>query len=297
MAQLERLRYFVAVAEERHFGRAARRVRVAQPSLSQQIKRLEAELGTTLLHRDAREVRLTPAGEALLEHARPAIAAVDQALAAARRVGSGTAQRLRVGFLPAAVGALMGEIVRAFNARHPEVVVELAPYDFTDASAGLRSGSVDAAFVRLPIVNDGLRFAALLSEPRVMALPPGHPLATRASVSIKEVLDEPWVVVPDADPVWREFWLATAHRDGRPPDLGPTVLDPDASFEAVLAGQGLLLTRESIALRYRAEGVAVVPVVDVEPSVGAIAWRASHEPPLVRAFVAEARAHAVEIGE
>jgi DNA-binding transcriptional LysR family regulator len=292
MAQLERLRYFVAVAEERHFGRAAQRLLVAQPSLSQQIKRLEAELGTALLHRDARAVRLTPAGEALLEHARPAIAAVDEALAAARRAAAGDAVPLRIGFLPAAVGALMGEIVRGFGARHPEVAVELVPHDFTDTSAGLRSGSVDAAFVRLPIRDDGLRFAALVSEPRVMALPPGHPLAARASISIEEVLDEPWVVVPDADPVWREFWLATAHRDGRPPHLGPTAADPDASFEAVLAGQGLLLTRASIALRYHAEGVAIVPVVDVEPSVGAIAWRVAHEPPVVRAFVDEARAHA-----
>jgi len=288
MAQLERLRYFVVAAEELHFGRAAERLMIAPPSLSQQIKRLEGQLGVELFERDPHGLRLTAAGEVLLERARPALLGVDEAMAAARQAGAGLTGHLEVGFLPAAVGAVMGETVRQFAHEQPGVTVRLQQHDFSDTSAGLRSGKTDVAFVRTPIAGEQLCFEDLVVEPRVLAVPPGHRLAGRDGVHISETFDEPFLVMPNNDSVWRDFWLAVAHRR-QPARLGPLVRSPDESFTAVLAGQGVLLTRRSIAARYEPEGVVVVALSGVEPSVGSIAWRATHETPLVRAFVAVAR--------
>ena len=238
MSEVARLRYFVAVAEELHFGRAAERLFIAQPALSQQIRKLEEQLGVTLFERDRRHVALTPAGEALLSEARAAVDQVDRALAVGRRFRSGRIGRLDIGCTPGAVGGLMGRIMRAFQADHPDVELELHHYSFSDVSAGLRNGEVDAAFVRLPLSLPDLRHRTLVVEPRVVALPPEHPLVTRPELAIAELLDEPWIAIATNDATWRDFWLATEHRSGRPARVGAEAATPDEAFEAVLAGRG-----------------------------------------------------------
>jgi DNA-binding transcriptional LysR family regulator len=294
MAQLERLRYFVTVAEELHFGHAAARLLVAQPSLSQQIRRLEQEVGVPLFDRSPRGLRLTVAGQTLLERIGPVLLAVDDAVAAARADGVSEPQRLEVGYLPGAVGLLMGDVLRVFATDHPRTVVGLHEYDYRDPSAGLRSGSTELAFVRMPIELSGLRFVELGSEPRVLAVPVGHPLALRDVISVREALDEPWIVMPAVDRRWREFYLASDQRD-RPPLLGPEVSTTDASFEAVIAGQGVMLTEPSISARYAGQGLVSVPVHDVPPSVGGVVWRVGRETAAVRMMVAAARARAAAL--
>jgi DNA-binding transcriptional LysR family regulator len=286
MSDLARLRYFVAVAEELHFGRAAERLFIAQPALSQQIRRLEEQLGVALFERDRRHVALTPAGVALLPEARAAVEQMDRALAVGRRFRSGVIGRLDIGYTPAAVGGLMSQIVRAFQDAHPDIELELHHSTFSDVSAGLRTGDVHAAFVRLPLSVPDLRYSTLVVEPRVVALPPEHPLATRGELAIAELLDEPWIAIATNDATWRDFWLATEHRGGRPARIGVEAATPDEAFEAVLAGRGVLLTRPTIAERFAGEGITTIPVPDADPSHGAIAWRATTESALLRAFIA-----------
>jgi DNA-binding transcriptional LysR family regulator len=294
MSELARLRYFVAVAEELHFGRAAERLFIAQPALSQQIRKLEEQLGVALFERDRRHVGLTPAGEALLPEAHAAVEQVDRALAVGRRYRSGRIGRLDIGCTPGAVGGLMGQIVRAFQGAHRDVKLELHHYSFSDVSAGLRNGEVDAAFVRLPLSVPDLRYRVLVVEPRVVALPPEHPLATRTELALAELLDEPWIAIATNDATWRDFWLATEHRGGSPARIGVEATTPDEAFEAVLAGRGVLLTRPTIAERFTGEGVTIIPVPDAAPSHGAIAWLAATESPLLETFIATSEAVAGE---
>jgi DNA-binding transcriptional LysR family regulator len=286
MSDVARLRYFVAVAEELHFGRAAERLFIAQPALSQQIRKLEEQLGVTLFERDRRHVGLTAAGVALLLEARAAVEQVDRALAVGRRFRSGRIGRLDIGYTPGAVGGLMGQIVRAFRDAHPDIDLELHHYSFSDVSAGLRNGEVDAGFVRLPLGVPDLRYRTLVVEPRVIALPPEHTLATRDELAIAELLDEPWIAIATNDVTWRDFWLATEHRGGRPARIGAEAATPDEAFEAVLAGRGVLLTRLTIAERFIGEGITTIPVPDAGPSHGAIAWQAATESPLLQTFIA-----------
>jgi DNA-binding transcriptional LysR family regulator len=290
MSDLARLRYFVAVAEELHFGRAAERLFIAQPALSQQIRKLEEQLGVTLLERDHRHVALTPAGEALLPEARAAVEQVDRAMAVARRYRSTRIGRLDIGYTAGAVGGLMSQIVRAFQRDHPDVELELHHYSFNDVSAGLRASEVDAAFIRLPLSLPDLRYRTLVVEPRVVALPPEHPLATRAELAIAELLDEPWIAIATNDATWRDHWLATNHRGGHPAQIGAEAATPDEAFEAVLAGRGVLLTRPTIAERFAGEGITTIPVPDAGPSLGAIAWQAATESALLQAFIASSEA-------
>jgi len=180
----------------------------------------------------------------------------------------------------------MGQIIRSFRNAHPDIALELHHYSFSDVSAGLRNGEVDAAFVRLPLSVPDLRHRTLVVEPRVVALPPEHPLATRPELAIAELLDEPWVAIATNDATWRDFWLATEHRGGRAARIGAEAATPDEAFEAVLAGRGVLLTRLTIAERFIGEGISTIPVPDAGPSHGAIAWRAATESPLLQTFIA-----------
>jgi DNA-binding transcriptional LysR family regulator len=157
-------------------------------------------------------------------------------------------------------------------------------------SPGLRASEVDAAFVRLPLSLPDLRYRTLVVEPRVVALPPEHPLAARPELALAELLDEPWIAIATDDATWRDFWLATEHRGGQPAHIGAEAATPDEAFEAVLAGRGVLLTRPTIAERFAGEGITMIPVPDAGPSFGAIAWQAATESALLRTFIASSEA-------
>ena len=164
------LRYFVAVAEELHFTRAAERLYIAQPALSEQIRRLEEEVGTELLRRTTRKVELTPAGKEFLAHARRILAEADDALADALRAARGETGRIRVATGTTAGLEQVPKILRAFGEARPLVHLDLRQTGWEDHSGGLRDGSVDAAFVWLPFGSEGLSFAVLHEEPRVASL-------------------------------------------------------------------------------------------------------------------------------
>ncbi len=176
--ELRQLRYFVAVAEELHFRRAAERLHISQPPLSQQIRALEDELGFALLIRTRRRVQLTPAGEAFLRDARVLLGELDGAVATARRIDAGQTGRLRVGFVGSALLSIVPGTVERFRASRPGVAIELRERSTVDQLRAVAAGLVDVGLVRPPIDDEGgLRAETVLRERTVAALPTGHPLA------------------------------------------------------------------------------------------------------------------------
>jgi DNA-binding transcriptional LysR family regulator len=281
---LAQLAYFVAVAEELNFTRAAERLHVSQSPLSQAIKALESNLGVALLARSSRHVELTAAGEELLPAARAALAAVEHAVNIARAAGEGD-QSLRVGFLAYGACDVIDRSLAAFAAPLSELRLQTRQTDFSDPTAGLAAGSVDAAFLRLPVTAPELEIAALTSEPRVAVLPAWHPLASRTSIAVADLADEHWLQMPGRDQLWREFWLATAHRDGVAPLLGPEVRTVEEQLAATATGGYVSLAPASVAVSYPRAGIAYVPVPEVEPSIVAIGWRRGDQRASVHRFV------------
>jgi DNA-binding transcriptional LysR family regulator len=230
------LRYFVAVAEELHFTRAAERLYIAQPALSEQIRRLEGELGVELLRRTTRKVELTAAGEEFLSRARRILAEADEALADASRAARGETGSIRVATGSTAGVELVPRVLRAFRTERPRAHLELRQSDWEDYSGGLRDGSVDAAFVWLPLEDDGLSFAALRVEPRVVALEAGHPLAAERELRMEQLVDEPWPWA-DTDPVALPYWTCVDLRGGAAARRGPTIRSMESLIEGVRAGR------------------------------------------------------------
>jgi len=194
--KLHQLRYFVTVAEELHFGRAASRLRMAQPPLSRQIHELEGELATRLFNRKNRGVELTDAGRILLEEARTALAQVDHAADAARRAGQGEIGQLVVGVVPTVDTQVFTRILRTFSARYPRVQVVIRSLNTTAQIQGLRAGTLQAGFLRLPVRDDALTIKLVSREPLLAAVPVGHPLARAARLSLASLADEPLVIFP-----------------------------------------------------------------------------------------------------
>lgn len=193
--ELRHLRYFQAVAEERHFGRAAERLHMAQPPLSQQIRQLEAELGVTLLDRNTRKVELTPAGAAYLERVRRILADVDDAAEQAGRVAAGIEGRLVVGCVGSATYSLLPAFARALRETLPGVdLVVRGEMLVPDQVAALVAGRIDLALLRPPVEEPGLEVTPLRSDRLIVALPEGHRLAERKRLRVRDLREEDLVV-------------------------------------------------------------------------------------------------------
>ncbi|HEX8710103.1 MAG TPA: LysR substrate-binding domain-containing protein [Pyrinomonadaceae bacterium] len=194
--ELRHLRYFAAVAEELHFGRAAQKLGLAQPPLSQQIKSLEALVGHTLFERRP-QVRLTAAGEALLEVARRTLAQVEEGLDLARRAGLGEAGKLTVGFAASILTTSLPEILRSYREHYPSVELRLRELSSAAQTVALADGSIDVGFVREAVEHgDDLVSEPILREEFVAVLPPAHPLATRRRLPLHALAEEPFVHFP-----------------------------------------------------------------------------------------------------
>lgn len=274
---LRKLRYFVAVAESLHFGRAAEALHIAQPVLSRQIRALEAELGATLFERGARPTELTPAGRQLLADARPLLA---NAEALRRRVVRAARGRrvFTVGFVP---GLIVAPAVRAFAARHPDLTVDVVRTGWDDQAELLRDGHVDIGYVRLPFDQRGLRVLPLFEEPRMVVLPAGHRLAGKESVDVADLADEHLLQDPDAVPEWRD--IATELRSGAVREV-PVMRSVEEKLEHVAVGRGVMIAPLSAATFYTRPDVVRVPVRDLGPSRVCLAWDASRRGRLLPEF-------------
>jgi DNA-binding transcriptional LysR family regulator len=281
------LRYFAAVAAEGNLTRAAQRLYVSQPALTKQIKQLESQLGVRLFSRSWAGMTLTAAGQALADRAPAVLAEWEQALAETKAAASRETQVLRVGFMSSAANEATQEIIAAFGRRRPGWRVDLQQAAWSDATAGLASGDVDAALLRLPFPGqDEVRTEVLLTEPRWVALPATHPLAGRDRVDFRELRDEPFVAAPEETGWWRDYWLATAERQGHPVRIGYVTDQPDAWLAAIANGYGIALAPESAARYYARPGIVYRPVTGVSPSQACVAWRpAQDDDPVVQDFV------------
>ncbi len=291
--ELRHLSYFIAVAEELHFGRAAARLHLAQPPLSRQIRQLEAELGVPLFERDKRHVRLTDAGAVLLGEARAVLAHAEQAAHAARRAARGEVGTLAVGFIGAASYSVLPGIVQAFRARFPGVELVLQEMTTAEQLQALRGGQIRAGLVRPPVADAALAAETVLREPLVVALPAVHPLAAQRRVAIAALAGEPWVLFPRrlAADLYDQI-LGLCERAGFRPRLAQEAMQMQTVARLVGAGIGVSLVPRSVQTLHSA-GVAYRPLRDATAAVEmAVAWRRDDSSPLLRQFLAVARAAA-----
>ncbi|MFD5828950.1 LysR family transcriptional regulator [Lentzea sp. NPDC060358] len=264
--ELRTLRYFVAVAEELHFGRAARRLHMSQPPLSRAIKLLEAGLGTALLRRSPAGVELTDAGRTLLHEARALLDHADRIRAKVART------TLTVGVLGDHGAA---RIAREFRRRHPGVEIVVREADLTDPTCGLRSHQVDVALTRGPFDRTGLRTRVLRADPVGAVLRADDPLAARERITTADLDDRDWFQFPEGtDEAWQGYW------NGGRPRRGPVVRGVQECVQTVLWNGSVGLAPLGHDL---GSGLRVVPLDDMAPSPVVVAWR--EDDPLTRAFV------------
>ncbi|MDN0076411.1 DNA-binding transcriptional regulator HcaR [Crenobacter sp. SG2303] len=191
--ELRHLRYFVMVAEELNFTRAAERLHTAQPSLSQQIRDLESYIGTPLLERTKRKVELTAAGKVFLTEARLTLAQAERAVAQARRVAQQRRDTITIGFIPAAEVKIFPAILPSLRLRFPNLTVNLKSLPTLQQQEALLEGEIDLAFMRPPLEHPGLASQVVMTEPIVVVLPASHPLAAKTRITIEELVHEPYI--------------------------------------------------------------------------------------------------------
>ena len=277
------LRAFVRLAETLHFGQTAAILGLAQSSLSEAIRRLEAKLDVVLLERTSRRVALTDAGTRLLPAARDALRSLSAAKAAVMSPSHATAEVLRIGIEGTGLAELNRPILAGISERHPEARLELReclglPQAFFDHN-------LDVALVRAPFADDRLRIHTVATEPRGLLVPPDHPAAALENVSIRDVLGEPFVAVAPHAPSTRDHWLAVEQRDGRPPVIGGEAFTMQEVVQAV-GHLGLLTTGcPSLCRFHSSPEVAFVSAVDLGPEELGVAVRRDEARPLVLEFV------------
>jgi DNA-binding transcriptional LysR family regulator len=287
--ELRVLKYFVAVAEELHFGRAAQRLHISQPPLSQQIKSLEQELGAELFMRSSRRVELTPAGRVLLDKARTLLALADAAAEEVGRVAAGLEGTLRLGFVTPAMDGPLSGVLAKYKQTKPGVRLELKEASSLDQLNDLRSGHLDVAIVRSKHGQDmsGLASKPFMREAYVIAMPKGHDLAGKGSLGLKALDGRAFIFFSrDQGPKLHDRIMAAFERAGARPLISQEVLSKRTMLTLVAAGLGLALVPASSA---RAAGHDLVfrQVDDPLPLVEADAvWSPANPSPLVHDFIA-----------
>jgi len=258
---------FVAVADELHFGRAAERMGLLQPAVSQLVRRLERDVGLTLFERSPHHVTLTAAGTALLEHARAAVAAHARAEEAAAAIRAGARGRLRIGTSDG-LAPWLGPVLARFAERHPGVELVLEPARTPVKLARLRDGTLDVAFVHAPRGAGGLRLVRVWDEPLVVALPAWHRLARAPSVDLALLGELPLLLAgATAEEGVREELLDHCRRAGLEPRLGPPYRGREDALMTIASAGAWTYLRASSAGAV-SDGVATVPVAD--PRVRAV---------------------------
>jgi DNA-binding transcriptional LysR family regulator len=290
--ELRHLRYFVAVAEELHFRRAAARLHISQPPLSQQIRQLEAELGVQLLERSRRRVELTAAGAAFYTRAREILDAVEDAGRLARRVQRGEVGRLSVGFAGSAMYSLLPEVLHAFRDQRGDVDLRLRELTTAAQLDQLESGRIDVGFVRPQSPpRAGIAVETILREQIVAALPESHRLAARERLTLGELTGEPLVLLTrTGSPGVRDVLEAAIARFGGEGELVQEAAEVQTVIGLVAGGVGFSLVPDSVRSLTR-RGV-VYREIEGAPSIElALAWRAEDRSPVLAAFLDVVREH------
>ncbi|OMI36942.1 HTH-type transcriptional regulator alsR [Streptomyces sparsogenes DSM 40356] len=269
------MRYFVAVAEELHFGRAATRLHMSQPPLSRAIKQLEADVGALLFARSPAGVALTPVGTVLLDEAR---ALLDHADRVRERVSAAAGvTTITVGILGDGTDPGVTRLAAAYRRRHPGIEIRIRDTDLTDPTCGLRAGLVDIALTRAPFDETALTVRALRTDPVGVVLRTDDPLARHHRLRLADLSQRRWFRFPQGtDPLWQSYW-----NGGRPRE-GPVVRAVQECLQAVLWNGTVGLAPLGHDLPTE---LAVVPLIDMAPSRVVAVWNEADTNPLIRSFV------------
>lgn len=285
--ELRLLRYFVAVAEHLHFGRAAESLGIAQPPLSIQIQQLERKLGATLLHRDRRHVALTEPGTIFLDHARRILSASEEAVEEVRRAATGKVGRLRIGAVSSATYEdLVSIAIRRFREENQGVVLSLQEMTTSEQIESLQRGEIDIGFVRPPAQGAGIQLEVVKREPLLAALPSTHRLAKRRKVRVKELAGEAWVTLPpELGLGFHDLVLGVCLKAGFTPSVSQVAFQIHTMVGLVAAGLGVTLVPASVASLHR-EGVTYCRLADATaPVETAAAYLQASDSPILANFL------------
>ena len=291
--ELRHLRYFIAVAEELHFGRAARKLGITQPPLSLQIQKLEAELGVQLFERTNRRVQLTPAGKTLLEEGRHVVADFNSATDAARRAARGETGSLTVAFAASVMFLSLPRIIRRFRTQFPNVRLELRELPTGPQIIALRNGELDIGFLREPARDAELTTETVMREGLLLALSKRHELASRKRLRLADVANEDFVLFPrDLAPGLYAHVLAVCAEAGVHPRIVQTSRELYTTVSLVEAGLGVTIIPASVRqMGWR--GVRYYPIGSPSASTRIdAAWRSDNKSPILPAFLDIARSEA-----
>lgn len=273
--ELRHLRYFVAVAEELHFGRAAHRLHMAQQPLSRQIRNLEDELGVPLFHRTKRTIRLTEAGKAFVDEAQKTLAQAEQAITVAQRVGRGEAGHLQVGFTGPILNSVLPTVVRQFKQKCPDIHLELKRLQTNEQINALIERELHIGLLHPPIDESALVQEIIYHEPLVAVLPDIHSLAqdAPAPISIKALSNDPFILFPrHVGPALHDSIISFCHQAGFSPNIIQEAFPQQTILGLVAANLGVSLIHASIQ-HIRQQGVTVRPLIEVTPIIeSAVVW-------------------------
>jgi DNA-binding transcriptional LysR family regulator len=281
---IRQLNYFIAVAEERHFGRAAKRLHMAQPPLSQQIRQLEDQLGVKLLNRTTRRVDLTAAGQLLLDRGRQIVNDVATLQADVYQVGRGAAGVLRVGFSGSATYGVMPQIARLAKQVLPGLSLSLHGEMLTPSmEAGLRDGTLDAALLRPPVASQDIDYRTVTREPLVVALPSFSALAVDRPVAIHELQDQDFIAYGPESVLYRTT-ADLCRQAGFQPRITQVVGETSTMLAFVAAGGGVAVMPSSVQA-FQLEGVAYREIENVPEVELGVAWMRGHHSALLHNFL------------
>jgi DNA-binding transcriptional LysR family regulator len=265
--ELRHLRYFVAVAEELHFGRAAQRLFMAQPPLSQQIQQLEKEIGVILFARTNRRVQLTPAGDVFLAETRAILARVDAAVLRTQRTGRGEVGWLGVGFVASSTYDVLPDILRTFRERYPDVELELVEMLGNEQETALRERRIHVGFSRLPSLSEGMVHEPVVEEDLILAVPASHPLAKHTEILLADLSQEPFVLFPHlAQSSYAAYMIRICQEAGFSPRVVQETGEMQTAVSLVAAGIGVAIVPESVRNLMRT-GVVYRPMVAPSPRI------------------------------
>jgi len=293
--ELRHLRYFVAVANELHFGRAAEKLHISQPPLSMQIRALEDELGVALLNRTRRHVSLTRAGQAFLQDARQILEKTDQAILTARRAGRGEIGELAVGFISVADYNLLPLVLREFRRRYPMVSLSLKEATTDTQLEDLREGRIDVGFLLPPVTEPGIQSVPVLREPLIAALPERHPLAAASeAIALSELANTPFIITPrHMAPGLYDDIVSFCHAAGFSPQVTQEAIQMQTVISLVSAEMGVALIPRSLR-NLKRTGVVYKSLKEKSPmSEIHLAWRIGDSLPALQLFLRLARQMAV----
>ena len=266
--ELRRLRYFVAVAEELHFGRAAQRLDMAQPPLSRQIAQLERDLGVKLFDRSRAQIRLTPAGDVLLERTRQILDQLESTFREVTRIGQGSAGRLRIAFVGSASHGVLPTIIKSYRSHYPDVDLALSAMNNADLERALVQREIDIAVARPSLRGEDFRSTELHREPLVLAMPDNSKLNALPSIALADLAHETFVLYPRRPrPSFADHILSVLDAEGIAPTETIFAQDYQSAISLVSVGVGLSIVPESVSTTQR-PGVFYRPYLGFNPGTG-----------------------------